>query len=254
MRARVVAMVAVAASWSAACATSPQQTPVRPAPAPTSANPATAGARPLPREIRWFRNSAEYRALTLLVYRDAAEHLPGLTQGLAPGTWGVILDADETVLDNSEYQRRRALLDSGYTEASWWAWVRERAAGAIPGAVDFTKLVRTMQGRVAIVTNRVDSLCAPTRDNLRQLGVEPDIVLCQPPGESDKNLRFQRIQAGAAAASIPALTIVEWVGDNILDFPGLSQSARNDSTAMANFGKRYFALPNPMYGSWERVP
>ena len=72
-------------------------------------------------------NSAEYRALALLVHRDAG--LPSLTQGLAPGAWGVILDADETILDNSDYQRRRASLDSGYTEATWSAWVRERAAG-----------------------------------------------------------------------------------------------------------------------------
>ena len=247
MRAPVVAIVWITTLWSSACATSPQRTPTRPAPSST-----LTASRPLPKEIRWFRNSAEYRALAVLVYRDAADHLPALTQGLAPQTWGVILDADETVLDNSEYQRRRALLDSGYTEATWSAWVRERAAGAIPGAVDFTKLVRSMRGRVAIVTNRADSLCAPTRENLQSIGVEADIVLCQLPGESDKNLRFQRIQSGAAAASIPALTIVEWLGDNIQDFPRLTQAARSDSTALAEFGRRYFVLPNPMYGSWER--
>ena len=247
MRARVVAIAWITTLLSSACATSPQRTPTRPAPSST-----LAPSRPLPREIRWFRNSAEYRALAVLVYRDAADHLPALTQGLAPQTWGVILDADETILDNSEYQRRRALLDSGYTEATWLAWVRERAAGAIPGAVEFTKLVRSMRGRVAIVTNRADSLCAPTRENLQSIGVEADIVLCQLPGESDKNLRFQRIQSGAAAASIPALTIVEWLGDNIQDFPRLTQAARSDSTALAEFGRRYFVLPNPMYGSWER--
>ena len=166
----------------------------------------------------------------------------------------MILDVDETVVDNSEYQRRRAEVDSGYTRTSWASWVSERAAGAVPGAVEFTNTVHALHGRVAIVTNRAETLCSATRDNLQELGIVPDIVLCQPAGENDKNPRFQRVQSGAAAAGIPPLTIVEWIGDNILDFPGLTQASKGDSTAIANFGQRYFLLPNPMYGSWERLP
>jgi 5'-nucleotidase (lipoprotein e(P4) family) len=223
--------------------------------APSTGSPASpTGPRTLPRDIRWVRNSAEYRALASQVYRDAASHLPQLTQGLAPGSWGVILDADETVFDNSEYQRRRANVDSAYTPTSWAAWCNERAAGAVPGAVEFTEAVRAMHGRVAIVTNRADSVCAATRDNLQKIGVTPDIVLCEPPGERDKNPRFQRIQNGTAAAGLPSLKIVEWLGDNIYDFPSLTQASKNDTTAMANFGRRYFVVPNPMYGSWERLP
>ena len=80
------------------------------------------------------------------------------------------------------------------------------------------------------------------------------MLLCQPPGPSDKNPRFQRVQQGTAAPGVPALTVVAWVGDNILDFPALTQSARDDAAALANFGVRWFVLPNPMYGSWERLP
>jgi predicted secreted acid phosphatase len=106
---------------------------------------------------------------------------------------------------------------------------------------------------VAIVTNRADSLCAPTRANLQSAGIEADIVLCQPGGESDKNPRFRRIQTGNAAAGIAALNVVAWFGDNILDFPNMSQAARNDARALDEFGRRYFILPNPMYGSWQQV-
>ena len=218
------------------------------APAPSS----TATPRPLPRDIRWVRTSAEYRALATQVYRDAARRLPELSKGLAPGTWGVILDADETVFDNSEYQRRRAEIDSAYTRTSWASWCNERAAGAVPGALEFTNTVHALHGRVAIVTNRADEVCAATRENLQQLGIVPDILLCQAPGEGDKNPRFQRVQNGGVVAGIPPLKIVEWIGDNILDFPGLTQASRNDSTAIANFGERYFVVPNPMYGSWDR--
>ena len=114
--------------------------------------------------------------------------MPELSRNLPARSWGVILDADETVLDNSEYQ----------------------------------------------------------------LGIEADLVLCQPPGESDKNPRFQRVERGTAAPGVGPLTVVAWFGDNILDFPGMTQAVRNDSRALAEFGNRYFILPNPMYGSWTQ--
>jgi 5'-nucleotidase (lipoprotein e(P4) family) len=172
---------------------------------------------------------------------------------LAPQSWAVILDADETVLDNSEYQRRRALLDSGYTSATWATWVNERAAPAVPGAAEFTRRVHALGGRVVIVTNRTEEQCDATRTNLRAVTIETDAVLCQAPGESDKNPRFQRVQSGAAVAGAGALDVVAWVGDNILDFPGMTQAARNDPRLLAEFGRRYFILPNPMYGSWQQV-
>lgn len=225
-----------------------------PSPATGEAAAASAASRRQLNDLHWVRASAEYRALTLQVYRVATERVTALARGRANGSWAVILDADETVLDNSEYQRRRSAVDSGYTEPTWSAWVRERAARPVPGAAQFVRAVRAAGGRVAIVTNRADSLCAPTRENLRTAAIETDIVLCQIPGESDKNPRFRRVQDGTAAPGIPPLAVVAWVGDNIQDFPALGQSARDDPAALADFGERYFLLPNPMYGSWERVP
>jgi 5'-nucleotidase (lipoprotein e(P4) family) len=183
----------------------------------------------------------------------AEARLPALARDLSRSSWAVILDADETVLDNSEYQRRRAVLDSGYTEASWTAWVNERAATAVPGAPEFSRRVHAAGGRVVIVTNRAQAVCDATRANLQSAGIETDMVLCQPPGEGDKNPRFQRVQNGTAVPGTPALNVVAWFGDNILDFPGMSQAVRNDPRTLAEFGVRYFILPNPMYGSWQQV-
>lgn len=210
--------------------------------------------RRLPNEVKWFRTAAEYRALTRQTYEIATSRLLELSRGLPNQGWAVILDADETVLDNSEYQRRRSMVDSGYTEATWAAWVNERAAPAVPGAPEFTRAVHTAGGRIAIVTNRADSLCASTRINLQTAGIEADLVLCQTPGPSDKNPRFQKVQNGTAAAGVPPLTVVAWVGDNILDFPGMSQASRNDPRALDAFGTKFFILPNPMYGSWTDNP
>jgi 5'-nucleotidase (lipoprotein e(P4) family) len=222
--------------------------PHSPAPAP-----AIAAADSLPNDVKWVRTSAEYRALTRQAYAIAGERLTERTRGLSAEGWAVILDADETVLDNSEYQRRLAVEHSAFDPKRWASWVNERAAVAIAGAVEFTKLVHSSGGRVIIVTNRSQVECDPTRENLRAIGVEANAVLCQPAGESDKNLRFERVQNGTAVPEMPPLTVVEWVGDNIRDFPKLTQAARGDSTALAEFGRRFFIIPNPMYGSWEHV-
>lgn len=231
--------------FAGACATSGTGPPAQPAP--------RAATDQLPNDLRWVRTSAEYRALTRQAYSVAGDRLPDLTRRLAPGAWAVILDADETVLDNSEYQRRLFVAGSAFSQSSWTAWVNERAATPVAGAPEFTARVRALGGRVVIVTNRADAVCDATRENLRSAKIETDLVLCQPAGESDKNPRFRRVQAGTAAAGVPALTVVEWVGDNILDFPALSQDVQRDSTALGAFGKTFFILPNPMYGSWEQL-
>ncbi|HVX39052.1 MAG TPA: HAD family acid phosphatase [Gemmatimonadaceae bacterium] len=222
-----------------------------PKPAMPVAAPAATTEASLPNDVRWFRVSSEYRALARQAYRVAGDRLPELTRGMAPRTWAVILDADETMLDNSEYERRLAVQHAGYTDASWAAWVNERAAPAVPGGPEFSRRVHALGGRVVIVTNRAENLCDATRDNLAKDSIETDLVLCQPGKESDKNPRFQRVENGTAAPGVPALTVVEWLGDNILDFPNLSQAARHDPVALAEFGRKYFILPNPMYGSWQ---
>ena len=226
------------------CATPAPQTPA------ATLSPATVPDE-IPGAIRWVRRSAEFRALAYQAYAVAAEHLRDTVPTLPGVPWGVIMDADETVLDNSEYQRRRAVLDSTYTVESWAAWVNEAAAPAIPGAVAFTREIHRLGGHVVIVTNRDDVRCEPTRANLNRLGLAPDLVLCKPQGESDKNLRFERVQRGTASPELPALTVVAWMGDNIQDFPGLTQGARGDPATYSPFGHSYFIIPNPMSGSWE---
>jgi 5'-nucleotidase (lipoprotein e(P4) family) len=246
-RLRLLSCVGAVAALSACAAPAPTV----PAPVPAPHAPPVVGTPALPLALRWMRRSAEYPALTRQTYATAAARLDDTVPALTGVAWGVILDADETLLDNSEYQRRRAVLDSAYTEASWAAWVKEAAAPAVPGAVAFTRRVRRLGGRVIVVTNRADALCGPTRANLRRVGVPADLVLCQPPGQADKNPRFRAVELGTASTRLPALRIVEWIGDNIQDFPGLTQAVRHDPSAFRAFGRTFFVLPNPVYGSWQ---
>jgi 5'-nucleotidase (lipoprotein e(P4) family) len=203
--------------------------------------------------VHWWRNSAEQRAVFLQTYRWAGERLRALAAREPRGTWAVIMDADETTLDNSPYQLRRGSQNLGYTSESWAAWTREKAAAATPGAAEFTRLVHELGGRVAIVTNRDEELCPDTRENLRQVGIAFEVVLCRVQGQSDKNPRFAAVQSGTGTGQ-PPLKVLMWVGDNIQDFPRLTQDARSQPSSLDEFGRAYVILPNPMYGSWERNP
>lgn len=233
---------------AAACATAPVASPSGPM---STATAAVSGPVP-PKEVHWYRNSAEMRGIYLEVYHLAAEQLDRMASENAPGTWAVILDADETLIDNSTFEKEQAGVP--YSEAAWNEWVSRKAAPAVPGGAEFTRTVHRLGGKVVIVTNRDDRYCAATRENIRADSIEADLVLCRTT-TGDKSPRFEAVEKGTAAPGLRPLKVLMWFGDNIQDFPGLSQSLRGGTDAgYANFGKTWFLLPNPMYGSWEKVP
>src|SRR5689334_32321 len=90
----------------------------RPAPAtpPVAETQAAQAAVKLPDSVHWFRNSAEYRALAIQTYLAAGERLAAIVADGSAGAWAVALDADETVLNNSQYNKERALQGLGYSK------------------------------------------------------------------------------------------------------------------------------------------
>ena len=212
------------------------------------------GATELPNSIHWVRNSAEYQASVRQAYRLAAVQVEAALAKtpMARGTWGVVLDADETVIDNSDYNRERAFSAEGSTSASWDTYVRSKSGKAIAPAIAFMKKVRADGGRVFIVTSRATDHCPSSEENLRAIDVPFDALLCKSATDRDKNSRFEAIERGVSPSLLPATRIVLFVGDNVLDFPTLDQSARADESALAEFGSRFVLIPNPMYGSWEK--
>ncbi len=158
------------------------------------------------------------------------------------------------MINNVTYQLERAQQGLGYSSESWAAWVRRREATPLPGADAFLAHVRTLGGRIAIVTNRLQSECADTAAVFERYRRTHDALLCRPDGSpSDKNPRFEAVAAGHSPASATPVEVLAFVGDNILDFPRLSQRAGlGDQAALAPFGVHYFILPNPMYGSWQQ--
>ena len=229
---------------SAGCQATQTAPVTTPAPAPTR----TAA---LPDSINWVQRSAEYYAAVIQAYRLATQRVEQQAASRAPGTWAVILDADETILSNLQYQIERVGL--GYSPETWAAWVRRREATALPGAGAFLARVRQLGGRIAIVTNRLESECTDTIALFKAQALVFDAMLCRPDkAPSDKNPRFEAVAAGRTPAGNTPLDVVAFVGDNILDFPALNQKLRQaGETAFGDFGVRYFMVPNPMYGSWQ---
>jgi len=224
-----------------------------PAPAPPAAAAALAPAATTPDSIKWVRDSAEYRATVVQAYRMATAHVESEASTRQKGTWAVILDADETIINNSVYQLERARQGLGYSPESWNQWVRRREATPIPGAGAFLARVRALGGRIAIVTNRLQSECADTAAVLERHALVYDALLCRQDGTpSDKNPRFEAVAAGRSSAGASPLEVIAFVGDNVLDFPRLGQGIKErGEPGLALFGERYFVIPNPMYGSWQ---
>ncbi len=204
-----------------------------------------------PHDLQWFRTSAERRAAYAQAYRLAWERVE-TGRAKVQGPWAVVMDADETILDNSEYQDRRARIGKGWEQASWDAWTAEWKAVAFPEAVAFITKVRAAGGHVAIVTNRVQKTCDDTARNLDRQNVRFDSIQCAPgPGQNDKQPRFDAVANGAVpGAGAKPMTVVLYVGDSITDCPGQSQQKLD----AALFGAKCVVLPNPMYGGWQGNP
>jgi len=222
--------------------------------------------------VAWVQTSVEYRAITTQTFRAAADHLDvalrekhwdalvpserdNAATGLKPA---VVMDVDETVLDNSPYQARLIRDGKEYDEISWDQWVAEKKAKPLPGVVDFAKAAAAKGVTILYISNRAVHLKEATLANLRDAGlpVADDSVFlglgtvlegCEQNG-SEKNCR--RRLAGQQ------YRVLMQFGDQIGDFVQVETNTRDGRQALFDeyddwFGERWWMLPNPTYGSWE---
>lgn len=242
---------------------------------PTSAPIAAAAATPADDNLNavlWTQRAVEHDLIYLQTYRDAQAHLLAAMKdkqwdalakddrvaplaGLKPA---VVLDIDETVLDNSPYQARLIKSGGEFNEADWAAWCKEEKARALPGVVEFTQFAAQHGIAVIYVSNRAKDLDEATLANLRQAGLPvsgPQAFLglgtfvqdCEQVG-TEKGCRRQLISR--------KYRVLMQFGDQIGDFANvLANTAEGRQKAIAPYmawiGTRWFVLPNPSYGSWE---
>jgi acid phosphatase len=277
MKARGAAkmMVSVIAITLAGCAAAP-------APAVRDMRSAAASPPTIGRETvnatLWMQRAAEYRIAAEQVYRLATERL--VTSIAAPGTaaveqqgmdparlaalpTAVVVDLDETILDNAFYQARRALAGAEFDEPSWDAWMAEGAAPAVPGAVEFLRAASRAGHKVFYVTNRscprgtAPGAGCPSREatlrNLVALGLPdagaPDALLQR--GDRPEWSGSSKVSRRAWVAE--RYRIVALAGDDLHDFVDRAEYAQRREELAPLFGTRWFLLPNAMYGSGERA-
>jgi 5'-nucleotidase (lipoprotein e(P4) family) len=203
------------------------------------------GEEKLPNDIRWIRQSTEYRALCEHLFRQATVAiLRKVKTEKNSDNLAVVVDLDETVLDNSLYQVERWKAGLSFTQDSWSEWVNREEAGLVPGAMEFLKAVRKKGVRVVFVSNRMNKNLEPTRRNLLALEVlaPNDLFLLRLDKDDVKEVRRREVKEGKARMKkVGPLKVVGYVGDQMGDFP---------SGQAKEFGKTSFLLPNPMYGKW----
>ena len=268
MRSRHLTLLACALALVACKPTS------RTAPAADAAKPAEtpAAANDNLNAVLWMQASAEYGAVCETIYRAAADQLDkaladkardalvpeersNAATGLPPA---VIMDVDETVLDNSPYQARLIANGKEYDDVSWDAWVAEKKAQPLPGVVAFAQAAAARGITVLYLSNRDEHLQAATIANLKAVGlpVKDDSVFlglgtfvkdCEQNG-SEKNCR--RRLAGQH------YRVLMQFGDQLGDFVQVVSNTPKDRGQLAGkyrdwFGQRWWMLPNPSYGSWE---
>lgn len=173
----------------------------------------------------WVAHSPEWAAEAEAVYTEATAYIDSIEGDLPDGSWAVILDLDETVMNNVAYQISRDLSGESYTPESWHAWTQEEAATLVPGAAEFIRHVNAAGGHIAFVTNRADADQLATENNLLDLGLtRPDdfrvlLTRARPDGPSSKDGRYALVPVMLAAQGYPDVEVIAYVGDNKHDQP-----------------------------------
>ncbi|MFZ5940029.1 MAG: 5'-nucleotidase, lipoprotein e(P4) family [Bacteroidota bacterium] len=209
----------------------------------------------LVQSVLWYQHSAEMHALYYQGYNLAGFVIEALQPAGEGKPYAVVLDIDETVLDNSPQSAQQIFDGQPYSEELWDEWSRLAEAAPLPGALEFTRNAAEKGIAVFYITNRMAHTLGETIENLQKFGF-PDAdsthVLPRPEGSSSsKNER-----RAAVAASYD---IVLFLGDNLGDFDGMfddrSVNEGKDAVALAKdqFGRRFIIFPNPVYGYWERA-
>ncbi len=220
--------------------------------------------------LTWVQNSAEYRMLTEQTFRLALHPLVTALDDatisadeaqLAEGKFAdkppaIILDCDETVLDNSAYNARNILKKENYSTETWNAWCLEVQAEAIPGSLEFVTRAKALGADSFFITNRPDVVKKATVENLKKLGfpaTEENVLT--------KNKELGRGDDKISRRATVAKThrIVMLIGDSMsdlcsgMDVTETSQRNQVGNQKFQQLGSRWIMLPNPVYGGWQQA-
>ena len=223
--------------------------------------------------VLWTQTSIEHEMIYRQLFANATRQLdvaladpswdalpfpPRNLQGLPPA---VVVDIDETLLDNVPLNARDIINNQVYSYERWNTWVDQAKAEALPGSVAFLQAAEQKGIKVYYLTNREHSQVAATVKNLRLRGFpvesgEQVLAASTPTGHCEsagygKNCRRQWVASHAR--------VLLMAGDSMGDFVQAEhntlQAQRQAVAPYAGWlGQRWFLLPNPTYGNWYSAP
>jgi len=217
----------------------------------------------------WMQNSVEYKANVRNIYQLAKIRLD---QALQDPQWtalknkqnvhyshqapAIILDCDETIIDNSAYEAYLIKTGQSFNSKTWTQYVQSKSAKAMPGALEFTRYAANKGVTVFYITNRKKTNEQATFDNMKTLGFPMgnghiDTLLTKnekPEWTSKKESRDNFVAKN--------YRVLLMFGDNLGDFTDqASGSLKQRHTAyldnQTHWGKDWLMLPNPAYGSFD---
>lgn len=222
----------------------------------------------------WMQDAAEYRIIVGQIFSTARSRLRDAL--LAPPFLGaiensadanskppaIVLDVDETLLDNGPWQSRRMAAGREYFDnESWNQWIMLHRAEALPGAVDYVKTANALGVEVFYITNRT---CQPEDSCPQEVATIRNLVSQGFPRMDDAHVLMKdeypewgADKSGRRAEIAAYFHIIQIIGDDLGDFvPGALAATTQARSLLAQqnqfrFGRTWYLLPNPVYGSWK---
>ena len=200
--------------------------------------------------LYWQKNSAEYVALSYQAYNLAKFRLDEKLNLEFNKRPAIVIDLDETVLNNLPYNEM--LIDSSevFTQESWSKWVNKKIATKVPGSLEFINYAKSKNVKIVYLSNRRVENYEPTKVNLVNLGYPFD----------EDTLMLLRDETGDKTARRNTLNdyeIIMLLGDNLADFNSVFYKKSNKERIQSvdslskMFGDKFIVFPNLIYGDWE---
>ena len=198
----------------------------------------------IPNDVKWVVSSSEYELLCEQIYRNAWLSIKHKLMVMDEPV--IIMDLDETVLDNSEYQINLFMKGEEYKPNSWNRFVKKEISKLVPGVKEFLeKYKRNPNAKIIYISNRDASTLASTKNNMQELGIydEGDVFLLKKDKNDSKVIRRKEVVLGTGRMkTYGSQKIIAYFGDAEGDFPKDNKY---------EFGINKFIFPNPMYGEWD---
>lgn len=207
--------------------------------------------------LRYQQQSAEIKAIQLQTYRFARQRLAEILQAEQGKTdhkrLAVVMDLDETILDNTPLLVRDMQNCQDYTTWDTWAdWEIHGHPTLIPGAKGFIEYADQQGVSLYYVSDRYDENKASTIKTLEELGL---------PQVSESTVLLYKLSKQQRRDSIAKdHRIIMLMGDSL---PDVSAEFKNKQDTQynrdlveknaAHFGQDWIIFPNASYGAWKQA-